>query len=49
MPSLNLQITQLGPCIQAFVTIATQRSAALQKAGQPIPAPQQGTLPEDNP
>ncbi|MHB8847203.1 MAG: aspartyl protease family protein [Burkholderiales bacterium] len=44
MPSLNLQITQLGPCIQAFVTITTQRSAALQKAGQPIPAPQQGTF-----
>ncbi|MHB8409388.1 MAG: aspartyl protease family protein [Acidiferrobacterales bacterium] len=44
MPSLNLQISPLGPILQAFIAVSPPRQTVLQKAGQPVPPPQLGTF-----
>lgn len=40
MPLFTLQNTPAGPMVDAFIGVSSGRSAALQQAGQPIPAPQ---------
>jgi hypothetical protein len=40
MPHLTLQFGAAGPLLDVFITVSAPRQAALQQAGQPVPAPQ---------